>query len=320
MKVRSHNHCSMSVILAHIRLEPMMSNFSERKDSLVSASYTSRRRRLNTRRKNGALTPRQLQRSEQPTVIGQPSSSTKYANKNTNANSDANHPEQLYDIAHCNTRSECLSRLEQNAQRCTEQYARSLGDLVSNRTHVVRDQKIKDSNKPLPEVPVGPKQAAAKDKNEEEEEDETILYYGEVFRGRSVIHHGRFSFIPGDDYGTLDPGRARTQATVAALDGYGNSRRPSSSYLSPSNNFIEPVPPRKQRRIRPVLAEEGGANAVRGRSQTTGCEFASSVATRKPASLQQCQINMPDAANAPSIPRLLPAVPSPADSPVATRR
>lgn len=236
-----------------------MSDFAERKDSFVSASYTSQKRRLNARRNHGAPMLRQLQRSETPVMMGQPYYGTKYDNK---AHSDTTHFEQLYNMARRETSSNSLSGIEQEAERCTEQYARPLRDLVNNRTYVQRGQKLEGGSKPLPEVPTGLKETSVNDSIEDE--DEARLYYGKNLG---------FSFIPGDDYGNLALGRERTQATVLALGGFGNRGRPSSSYLPSSSDVTDPVPPQKQRRKRPVLGKRRETNTVEERKPTPSYEF-----------------------------------------------
>jgi hypothetical protein len=257
------------VILAYIGLEPMMSDFAERKDSFMSAGYTSQRRMLNTRRNHGAFIPRQSRRSEAPIAIGQSNIETKYDNEKSNADSDTIRFEQLYHMAHSDTSSDSLSGLEQEAECCREQYARPLRESASNHTRAERVQKIKNSCNPVAEDPTSPKQRPVKGSSEEEE-DEGRLYHGGNFIGRSVIHHRGFSFIPGDDFVNLALGSART---VQALDGYGNNGRRPRSYLSSSNEFTDPIPAKKQRRKRPVLGEGRVKNAVRESNLTTGYEF-----------------------------------------------
>jgi hypothetical protein len=250
----------------------MMSDFAEREDSITSAGFTSQRRILNASHNHGALIPRQSRRSEVPITIGQSTGGTKYENENNNVNLDTTCFEQLYHMAHSETSSKSLSGLEQESERCREQHARPLRERASNRTYVERIQIIKDSSKPLPEAPTSPKQTSARDSSEEEEE-EGGLYDGEKFIGKSVTHHRGFSFIPGDDFGNLDFGRAKAQATVQALDCYGNNGRPASSFLSSNNEFTDPIPAKKHRRKGPVLGEEREANAVRERKLTTGCDL-----------------------------------------------
>lgn len=260
------------MILAYIRLEPMMSDFAERKDSITSASLALQRRMLNARHNHGALIPRQSRRSEVPIVIGKSTSGTKYDNENNNANSDTTRLEQLYHMSCSETSSNSLSGLEQEGNRCREQYARPLTERVSNRTYVERVQNIKDGSKPLPEVPTRQKQTFVRDFSEEEE-DEGGLYDGENLIGRSVTHHRGFSFIPGDDFGNLAFGRAKAQATVQALDGYGNDGRPPSSNLSSNNEFTDPILAKKQHRTRLVLGEERQTNIDRESNPTTGYDL-----------------------------------------------
>jgi hypothetical protein len=204
--------------------------------------------------------------------MGPSNGCAEYDNENNSTNSGAPCFEQLYHMACSETSSNSLLGLEQEAVRCREQYARPLRERVSNRTYVERVQNIKDGSKPLPEVPISLEQTPVRDSSEEEE-DEGRLYDGENYIGRSAIHHRGFSFIPGDDFGNLALGRARTQAIVQALDGYGNNRRPPTSYLSWDHEFTDPIPVKKQRRTRPVLGEESEKNAVRKNKPTTGCDF-----------------------------------------------
>jgi hypothetical protein len=258
------------MILAYIPPEPMMSDFAERKDSFLSSSYTSQRRVLNARRNHGAPGSRRPQRSEIRTVIGQPHGDAKYDNTNNNAHSDTTHFEQLHNMACSETSSNSLSGIEQEAERCTEQYARPLRNFVNNRTYLERGQKFKDSSKPLPEIPISLKETPAKDSTEEK--DGTRLYYSKNLIVRSVTHHRGFSFIPGDDYANLALGKGVTLATVLALNGFGSRGRPSSSYLTQSDDFIDPVPPKKQRRLKPALGGSRETNTVKERKLTAGCK------------------------------------------------
>jgi hypothetical protein len=258
------------MILAYIPLVPMMSDFAERKESFLSASYTSQRRVLNTKRDHCAPESRRPQRSEIHTVIGQPKGDAKYDNTNNNAHSDTTHFGQLHNMARNETRSTSLLGIEQEAERCTEQYARPLRNFVNNRTYLERGQKFKDGSKPLPEILISLKEKPAKDSTEEK--DETRLYYGENLIGRSVTHHRGFSFIPGDDYGNLALGKGMTLATVLALNGFGTRGRPSSSYLPQSHDFIVPALPKKQRRLKPAVGRGRETNTVKERKLTIGCK------------------------------------------------
>jgi hypothetical protein len=130
------------MILAYIRSEPMMSDFAERKDSFMSASYTSPRRTLNTKSNHGVFITRQSQRSEAPIAIGQSNGETNYGNKKNKADSDTTRFEQLYHMARNDIGPNSLSGLEQEAERCREQYARLLRERVSNRTYVEGSGKL----------------------------------------------------------------------------------------------------------------------------------------------------------------------------------
>jgi hypothetical protein len=126
---------------------------------------------------------------------------------------------------------------------------------------------MRDNNKLLPEAP-NPKQNPVKDSSEEE--DEGGLYDGKNFISTSATHHREFSFVPGDDFGNLNFGGARVQATTQALDVYGNNGRPPSSYLSLDNEPTDPISVKKQRRKGPpVLGEERETNAIRESKPTT---------------------------------------------------
>jgi len=176
----------------------MMSDFAERKDSFMSASFTSHRRMLNSRRNHGAVLAPQSRRPEIPIAICQPQGGTKYDSEN-NAKSGTARFEQLYRMARSDTSSNSLSGLKQEGERCREHYARPSRDRVSNRTYDKQAHKsVKDSSG--------------------EEEDESGLCDSKNFVTTTATHHREFSFVPGDDFGNLNFGGARIQATTPALE------------------------------------------------------------------------------------------------------
>jgi hypothetical protein len=261
------------VILAYIQLEPMMSDFAERKDSLISSTYTLQKRKLNARYNNRWLViPRPSHRRDSTIMMRQPDRDAKHENKNKTADSDTTHFKQLYDMARMEKGSDFLSGLGQQTERSTEQHVRPLRGCVSNRTNVERGRNPGDGSKPHTEVRIVLGEISEKG-SIKDEEDGDRLCNGENLFGRSVAHHKRFSFIPGDDYGNLALSRRSQQATVLALDGSGDRGRHSSLSCLPSSPNIKNSVPHKGRGLtRPALGERG-ENTTRKKKPTTVCEF-----------------------------------------------
>lgn len=205
-------------------------------------------------------------------MMGQPCYNTKHDNKNDKTYSDTTYSEELCDMTSSEIYSSSSPWFKREAERCHEQYERPLGELISKGTDIDRNWRSGDDSKQLPEVPFYLKELSVKDLVQGEE-DNARPYCGEKATGKAATHHGGFSFIPGDDYGTLALGMGKTQATALAPDGFRNEGI-SRSYLPLNPGTVNPVLGEKPRRVRPLVGERGEMITVRERKVTTCCEFA----------------------------------------------
>lgn len=199
----------------------MMSDFAERKDLSMSASYTSHRRILNTRHVDQSPIARRSYQAEAPFSFKQSKCTVRYGNDDDESDSNTARFDQLCSLAYSEMSTDSSSIHARGLESRTKQHLSPLRQSNCYRPYIEPLHNFTYANKPLPDVPSCLKQQSLIDSAWEEQLESSERQNP----AGSAIQHRGFSFVPGDGYERLQLGRASMRAIVQALEEYEDGQK-----------------------------------------------------------------------------------------------